>query len=305
MRRGARSMPSEILTQSWLPFLCLTVSSCLLLSAGCGSPVVNPGAANLISAARDRVLPKADSAERLWRPDLAIMPFIEFKDEDILIKHVRNCRYRTETDYDVRHYDLHFALDDVRTLDFIIVPFNNNSLLAHTMFSFGLVDGRHFIVSVEARLDQGDSYSPIRGITNKFQLMYVIGDERDLILLRTDVRKVEILLYPGRATPDRVQDLLVDMLERANKLQRSPEYYDTINNNCTTNLVDHINKLRPGRIPRDLRVLLPGHSDRLAYELGLLDVVEPFAIARQNARITDLAQLYRDSPDFSAKIRRK
>ena len=288
-----------------LPFVCLIVSACLFLFAGCGSPVVNPGAANLISAARERVLPKADSAERLWRPDLAIMPFIEFQDEDILIKHVRNCRYRSETDYDVRHYDLHFALDDVRTMDFIIVPFNNNPLLAHTMFSFGLVDGRHFIVSVEARLDQGDSYSPIRGITNKFQLMYVIGDERDLILLRTDVRKVEVLLYPGRATPDRVQDLLVDMLERANKLQRSPEYYDTINNNCTTNLVDHINKLRPGRIPRDLRVLLPGHSDRLAYELGLLDVVEPFAIARQNARITDLAQLYRDSPDFSDKIRRK
>jgi hypothetical protein len=290
--------------QYQLPFVCLILYACLFLSGGCGSPVVNPGAANLISTARERVLPKADSAERLWRPDLAIMPFIEFQDEDILIKHVRNCRYRTETDYDVRHYDLHFALDDVRTLDFIIVPFNNNPLLAHTMFSFGLVDGRHFIVSVEARLDQGDSYSPIRGITNKFQLMYVIGDERDLILLRTDVRKVDVLLYPGRATPDRVQDLLVDMLERANKLQRSPEYYDTINNNCTTNLVDHINKLRPGRIPRDLRVLLPGHSDRLAYELGLLDVVEPFAIARQNARITDLAQLYRDSPDFSDKIRR-
>lgn len=302
---GPRRIALGWFFQSWLLLICLSLSACLLLCLGCGSPVVKQGTSNLISVARDRVLPKADSAERLWRPDLAVMPFIEFQDEDILIKHVRNCRYRTETDYDVRHYDLHFALDDVRTLDFIIVPFNNNSLLAHTMFSFGLVDGRHFIVSVEARLDQGDSYSPIRGITNKFQLMYVIGDERDLILLRTDVRKVEVLLYPARATPDRVQDLLVDMLERANKLQRSPEYYDTINNNCTTNLVDHINKLRPGRIPRDLRVLLPGHSDRLAYELGLLDVVEPFAIARQNARITDLAQLYRDSSDFSAKIRRQ
>jgi hypothetical protein len=43
----------------------------------------------------------------------------------------------------------------------------------------------------------------------------------------------------------------------------------------------------------------------LAYELGLLDVVEPFAIARQNARITDLALLNRDSPDFSARIRRQ
>ena len=276
-----------------------------LMMFGCGTPIITNGAGNLLSAARNRVLPKADSAERLWRPDLAIMPFIEFQDEDILIKHVRNCRYRTETDYDVRHYDLLFPLADVRTLDFIIVPFNNNPLLAHTMFSFGLVDGRQFIVSVEARLDQGDSYSPIRGITNKFQLMYVIGDERDLILLRTDVRKVEVLLYPGRATPDQVQDLLVDMLQRANKLQRSPEFYDTINNNCTTNLVDHINKLRPGRIPRDLRVLLPGHSDRLAYELGLLNVVEPFEVARQNARITELAQTYQNSSDFSAKIRKR
>jgi hypothetical protein len=226
-------------------------------------------------------------------------------DEDIVIKHVRNGRYRSETDYDVRHYDMRFALDDVRTLDFIIVPFNNNPLLAHTMFSFGLKDGRHFIISVEARLDQGDSYSPVRGITNKFQLMYLIGDERDLITLRTEARKVEVLLYPARATPDQVQNLLVDMLERVNKLQRAPEYYDTLNNNCTTNLVDHVNKLRPGRIPRDVRVLLPGHSDRLAYELGLLDVSEPFEIARQNARITLLSHQYQNDPDFSSKIRRK
>jgi hypothetical protein len=133
--------------------------------------------------------------------------------------------------------------------------------------------------------------------------MYVIGDERDLIPLRTDVRKVDVFLYPGRATPDQVQDLLVDMLERTNKLQRVPEYYDTINNNCTTNLVNHINKLRPGRIPKDVRVLLPGHSDKLAYDLGLLDVSEPFEIARNNARITSRAQIFRDSPDFSARIR--
>ncbi|MEQ1825266.1 MAG: DUF4105 domain-containing protein, partial [Pirellula sp.] len=176
-------------------------------------------------------------------------------------------------------------------------------LLAHTMFSFGLQDDRHFIISVEARLDQGESYSPVRGITNKFELMYVIGDERDLIPLRTDVRKVDVFLYPARATPDQIQNLLVDMLERANQLQRVPENYDTINNNCTTNLVQHINKLRPGRIPKDLRVLLPGHSDKLAYEIGLLDVDGPFEVVRENARITSLSQLYKDSPDYSKRIR--
>ena len=284
---------------------CLVCRSWFVVCFLFGTVCITSGCTSSITTARDKLLPKADPSDRLWRPDLTILPFAEFRDEDIVIKHVRNCRYRSETDYDVRHYDMVFALADVRTLDFLIVPFTNNPLLAHTMFSFGLNDGRHFIISVEARLDEGASYSPIRGITNKFPLMYLIGDERDLIPLRTDVRKVEVFLYPGRATPDQVQDLLVDMLERANQLQRVPENYDTINNNCTTNLVQHVNKIKPGRIPKDMRVLLPGHSDRLAYEIGLLDVDEPFEVARSKARITSLSQLYKDSPDFSTKIRGK
>ncbi len=275
----------------------------LAITLGCSGPLKDPNSKGVIANVRNKILSKDGPDDRLWRPDLSIMPFVEFRDEDITIKHVRNCRYRSETDYDVRHYDLHFHLADVRSVDFLIVPFKDNPLLAHTMFSFGLADGRHFIISVEARLDQGDSYSPVRGITNKFQLMYLIGDEQDLIPLRTDVRKVDVFLYPGRATPDQVQDLLVDMLQRANELQRVPENYDTINNNCTTNLVKHINKLRPGAIPNDLRVILPGHSDKFAYELGLLDVYEPFEIARQKARITERSQLNLGRPDYSARIR--
>ena len=286
----------------WFSVFLVIVSG--LLFAGCTRPFKAPNSPGLIEAGRNALFPKKEKGpDRLWRPDLAIMPFAEFQDEDILIKHVRNCRYRSENEYDVRHYDMRFALADVNQIDFLIVPFQNNSLLAHTMFSFGLKDGRHFIISVEARLDEGASYSPIRGITNDFQLMYLIGDERDLIPLRTHARKADVHLYPGRATPDQVQNLLVDMLERANQLQRVPENYDTINNNCTTNLVSHINKLRPGSIPADWRVLLPGHSDKLAFELGLLDVVVPFEIAKERSRITAVSNLYKDSPEFSAKIR--
>ena len=135
--------------------------------------------------------------------------------------------------------------------------------------------------------------------------MYIIGDERDLILLRTSIRDVEVYLYPGRAEPGQVQDLLVDMLARVNKLQREPEFYDSLTNNCTTNLVNHVNKLRPGRIPFDVRVLLPGHSDRLAYELGLLDIDGRFEYARENAKVNVLAQLNSDSPEFSKRIRRQ
>ncbi|NLE37890.1 MAG: DUF4105 domain-containing protein, partial [Pirellulaceae bacterium] len=83
-----------------------------------------------------------------------------------------------------------------------------------------------------------------------------------------------------------------------------PEFYNTLTNNCTTNIVDHINRLVPNRVPLDKRILLNGQSDRLAYELGLLDADHSFEETKAAARINYLAYLYRDSADFSALIRR-
>jgi hypothetical protein len=279
----------------------IAVCACCCYVFGCSSPLIQN--ARVKSLLVPRKVPETD--RKIFRADLAVLPFAEFEGDQINIRYVRDCRYRTEDDYDVRYYDLSFRLQDVKTVDFIVVPFKETQLLAHTMFSFGLADGRHFVISVEARLGADESYTAVAGAGRKYPLMYVIGDERDLILLRTSIRDVEVFLYKGKATPEQVQNLLVDMLNRANKLYREPEFYDTLTNNCTTNLVQHVNHLRPGRIPFDVRVLLPGHSDRLAYELGLLEISGPFEYARAYAKINDLAMLYADSPEFSLRIRRK
>lgn len=277
----------------------------LIVLSGCSHRLIDSrrvgGETWTVSRPFQRQEPK--SIGRIWRPDLAILPFSEFDGNQVIIRHVRNCRYRSENDYEVRHYDLRFKLDDIRTVDFVVVPFRETTLLAHTMLSFGLANGQYFAISVEARLDNGESYSPIRGASNRFELMYVIADERDVIPLRTNVRDVEVYLYRGRASTDQVQDLLIDMLTRANKLQKAPEFYDTLRNNCTTNLVDHINKLRPGRIPFDWRVLLPGHSDRLAYELGLIETNFGFEQTKAMANITSVARQNASSENLSQLIR--
>lgn len=276
---------------------------------GCAGPLIERVALPWVEHAAVRSIitrrkhPETDS--KIFRSDLAVMPFAEIGDDRITIRYVRDCRYRSEEDYDVRFYDLSFRLEDVKTVDFIVVPFKETQLLAHTMFSFGLADGRHFVISVEARLGADESYTAVAGAGRKYPLMYVIGDERDLILLRTAIRDVEVFLYKGKATPEQSQKLLVGMLERANKLYREPEFYDTLTNNCTTNLVQHINTIRPGRIPYELRVLFPGHSDRMAYELGLLEIEGPFEYARAYAKINDLARSYADSAEFSKRIRRQ
>ena len=260
-----------------------------------------------ISRLNKQILGERPSNDRRWRPDLRVLATADFDTDSnadlIRIRNVRNCRYRTEEDYDVRHYDLEFKMDDVQSVDFVIVPFSNMPLIAHTMLSFGLRNGQYFSISVEGRLEQGENYSATNGTSNEFELIYLIGDERDLIPLRTEVRKVDVFIYPGRATPERIQNLLIDMLDRANKLAAKPEFYHTLTNNCTTNLVDHVNKLRPGAIPRDWRVLFPGHSDKMLFDLGLLDTAGSFQAAKLRAKVNNRAVLFKNDPNFSKRIR--
>lgn len=284
-----------------------------LLSAGC-SPIALRGnaggpAVESTSSATGLAawLPWSErttaSNQRLWRPDLAVLATADFERDRVRIRNVRNARYRSDSDYDVRHYDLEFALADVESVDFVVVPFRNAPLIAHTMLSFGLRDGQHFLLSVEGRMEQGENYTTTNGTTRGFELVYLIGDERDLIPLRTDIRRVDVYLYRGRATPAQAQLLLVDVLGRANQLARQPEFYHTLRNNCTTNLVDHVNRLRPGAVPFDWRLVLPGKSDELAHQLGLLAATGDFATLKQNSRINDLVNRHRHDPDFSRAIR--
>ena len=92
-------------------------------------------------------------------------------------------------------------------------------------------------------------------------------------------------------------------MHRVDKLYHEPEFYNTLTNNCTTNIRNEINQLHPGRVPYDFRVLLPGYSDELAYDLGLIEHDGSYQTTRERARINNLAYKYRDAPAFSQKIR--
>jgi hypothetical protein len=133
--------------------------------------------------------------------------------------------------------------------------------------------------------------------------MYVVADEHDAIGLRANHRQDDVYLYPVTATPDRVRALFRAMLETANELAEEPRFYNTLTNTCTTNIVHHVNELIPGRVPWSPRVLLPGYSDRLAYDLGLIDTDLPFEQIRDHFRINEEAARWADRPEFSVGIR--
>jgi hypothetical protein len=97
--------------------------------------------------------------------------------------------------------------------------------------------------------------------------------------------------------------MLVDMLTHANELADHPAWYNTLTNTCTTRIVAHVNRVSPKKVPLSFKVLFPGYSDRLAYDLGLIDSDLPFEQARARFQVNARALRWGDSPDFSLRIR--
>jgi len=248
-----------------------------------------------------RLLPSND---RNWSPDMAVLTYAEFDGTLMTVHDIRHCDYRTAEDYTVRHYDKTFDLNEVQSVDFLVAPFPGYPQLAHTMLSFGFKDGYHLGVSVEIRREKGEKYDPIKASFNQYELMYVVADERDLIPLQANIKFSDLYLYRSIATPEQARALLIDVMQRVNQLAETPEFYNTLTNNCTTNIFDHVNRVFPGRVPYGMEILLPGLSDRLAYDLGLIETHGTFEETRRRARINYQAYAFRDAPDYSQKIRR-
>jgi hypothetical protein len=243
------------------------------------------------------------SNDRDWIDEQKVLAYADIGEDQVRVHHVRNAQFFTYRDCIVDYYDKTYDLSKISTVDFVVIPFADNRAIAHTLLSFGFEGGEHVGVSVEVRLEKGESYSTAAGLLGQFELMYVVADEHDLLPVRPEFRHVDVLLYRTTATPAQARALFLDVMKRVNQLHDQPEFYDTLRNNCTTNIVRHINTLAPGKIKYDYRVLLPGYADELAYELGLIDNSLPFAEVRRRARISDLILQYKDDPRFSERIR--
>lgn len=244
------------------------------------------------------------SNDRKWSPDQAQLPRADIQGQQVVIHNVRSCQYRTADDYTVRYYDKMCDLEQLDSVDLIVVPFPGMAALAHTMLSFGFAGRDYLAVSAEVRRQRGDQYAPVKGTLGYFELMYVLGDERDLLGLRCNHRLDEVYLYHTRLTPPQARAMFVDVVHRVNELADRPEAYNTFTNNCTTAIRGHVNKAVPGLLPYNWQVLLPGYFDRLAYDRGLLDTRVSFEETRSRSEITRQAYRYRDSAEFSVQIRR-
>jgi hypothetical protein len=244
------------------------------------------------------------SLDRDWSPDQAIMPEVKFTDGGkVQIKNIRNASYRTTRDYDLTYYDREIAIDDVESAWLAIAPFAGMGA-AHAFISFGLKDGTYISVSIEIRREKGERFTPVKAFLRQFEMMYVIADERDVVRVRTNCAKFIVRLYPIQTDKALIRDVFCDVLKRADKLGREPEFYNTLWNNCTTNIIKHTRRFSKKPIPVwSYRYLFPDTLDKIAWRLSILDTDMDYHAAREHFNITPIAQAFDDGAEFSKAIR--
>jgi hypothetical protein len=241
------------------------------------------------------------SNSRDWQDDVAVLPYADIQGDRVTIHNIRNFTYRTESDFDARYYDRTFDLNKLDSLD-LITSYWMGDAIAHVMLSFGFGGADYVTFSIEIRKEKTEAYSVIKGFFKQYELVYVVGDERDLIRLRTSYRNDDVYMYRLRMPPERRRLLFMEYVKKINKLKEKPEFYNTLTTNCTTNVVTHVQAFG-GSLRYTWKILLSGYTPQYVYELGGLDTSLPFEMLRKISFINERANRAGNDPGFSEKIR--
>jgi hypothetical protein len=240
------------------------------------------------------------SNDRDWQKDVAVLPWATINGDVLTVHNIRNCDYRSETDFTVSYYDKTYDLSKLRGADLFICSWGP-PLIAHTMMTFCFEGDQYLCVSIETRKERGEQYSAVKGFFKQFELIYIVGDERDLVRLRTNLRKENVHLYRLKAKPQLVREVLLDYLRTVNRLKDQPVWYNALTDNCTTAIQGHISPFTHGRM--SWKVLANGYLDTLLYERKAVDTSMPFEQFREVSCIDEKAMKAGNSPDFSVLIR--
>src|SRR5262249_27561022 len=140
------------------------------------------------------------SNDRAWQPDVAQTAWAEVNSDEVTIHNLRNCDYRTETDFTPRWETRTVQLSQITGMD-VAINYWGSPWIAHPIVSFQFADALPLCFSIETRKTVGQQYSTLEGFYRQYTLIYVAADERDCIRLRTNYRREDVYLYHMLASP--------------------------------------------------------------------------------------------------------
>jgi hypothetical protein len=244
------------------------------------------------------------SNDRDWPPETARLPYADIDGDRVTLHNIRNFDYRSETDFTPAYYDKTFDLRQLTGVD-LGASYWMGPQIAHLFTSFEFNSTDHVAISIEARRARGEDYSSLQGFFRRFELIYVVGDERDLIGLRTNYRRdppEEVYLYRLKAPPENGRRLFLEYLRKINSLREHPEFYNSLTTNCAGSIW-MLSRVNPDHPRYSWKILASGYAPQYLYDEGRLDTSVPFAELEQRSHINPRAHTAGDAADFSQRIR--
>lgn len=244
------------------------------------------------------VLPAQD---RDWAQAVSRQPHITISGNDVTVQNVRHFDWRSDTDFTARWEERRFSLTDIQGVD-LFFSYWMGPAIAHLIVSLPIKNDVPLTFSIEVRREKTEAYSAIAGFFKNYELIVLAGDERDIVKLRTNVWREDVHLYRLRVTPEKAQALLRGYVREIDSLAKTPQFYNTVTNNCTNIVYRLARELWPDLRP-DWRVLASGYLPELLYQIGSLGGQQSFAALKDRSRISKTAQGVGSSADFSSQIR--
>jgi Domain of unknown function (DUF4105) len=240
------------------------------------------------------------SHDRDWDPSVAVLPRVRREDDLLTFENVRNFEYRSQDEFTPGYETRTVHLSNLRGAD--IIFFNWGSpWMSHPVLSFDFgADGR-ICISIEVRYRKGQQFAVIRSFYRQQELIFIVADERDVILRRTKHAPNQTArLYHLTVSVDAIRTAFLDFVGAINDLYETPRWYHGLCANCTTTFY----RLPNSRSFLDLRVFANGTLDRALYEDGRLESSLPFDELRRLALINDIANEAPEA-DFGGYLRRE
>jgi hypothetical protein len=235
--------------------------------------------------------------DRKWVDNLAHMPNVRLSPGSFALDHVADWSYAADGPATREVITFANTFDNLRNVWFVVEPQPGGEYAAHTLILFEFGGDRIVGLTVEARLEQGETYDAVAGAFNKFELAYVWATPRELLTRRVTFLDKDVYVYPLQLHESQKRNFLRLLLEGTRDVATQPRFYNTITSNCTNELA------KVAGLGWHYSWVLTGYSPQRLFELKLIPG-ETFESAKQTALLKTEIASWNDLPsrDFDKAL---
>jgi hypothetical protein len=232
----------------------------------------------VLALASLRVCGAQPRLDRNWVDNLAVMPKVEATEAGFALDGVVDWSYTKDGPATQSVGDFATAYDDLRDVWFVVEPQPGGDYAAHTLVLFEFAGDRIVGLTVEARLEKGETYDAVAGVFNNFELAYVWASARDLLTRRVTFLDKDVYVYPLKLDAQQKLDFLKALLGQTVEVSTHARFYNTFTSNCTNELA------KVAKLDWHYSWVLTGYSPQRLFELKLIPG-ETFEAAKERALV--------------------